>query len=258
MPSYIAVILERLVKDILPVVGDLCLFFISVYTFRLTVFPKKMRFIRYNMCCSTFEGDSLEITLENRALSPMVIQSVSVVQKGYLIKIFSQDDEDDPCIIEGFKTGKIKMIPFSAIDSQDGEITFGLTKGLYLIVETPHGKQYLNYVGAPKKRFLRLREKFNPVKPTTVKRFYFNEKILKPYVRYAISYADACGNTHTIFVHKSGLMSEAPFGYNGLSEDIASSKDNMYAHFEKEFSKVNLPFEITEFTNTDDLIPEYN
>jgi len=258
MPTFITLILEPLVNDILPAIGDLCLFFISVYTFRLTIFPKKLRFIEYRACYSSFEGDSLEITLENRALSPMVISSVSVVENGYLVKIFSKDDADGPCIIDGFKTGQIKMVPFTSIDSQEGEISLGHTKDPYLIVSTSRGTQYLNLAGAPKKHFLKLRKQFNSVKPTTVKRFYFNGKILKPYVRYAITYVDACGNTHTIFVHKSGSMSEAPFGYNALSEDIASSKDSMYAHFEGEFSKVNISFEITEFTNTDELIPEYN
>lgn len=262
MPPFIAMncIVDTLLNKVLPAVGDLCLFFISVYTFRLTIFPKKLRFIGYRPCFSAFEGDSLEITLENRALSPVVIQSVSVVSDGYAIKIFSEKDEDDdgPCIIEGFKTGKIKMVPFSSICDEEGEISFGIDKDIYLVVDTPRGKQYLNYSGDPKKYFLKLREKFNPVKHAIVKRNYFNGKILKPYVRYAILYADRQKNTHTVFVHQSGLMSEMLFGYNGLTEDIVDSKETMYAHFEKEFSKVNLPFDIKEFTNTDSLIIEYD
>ncbi|MBD5133315.1 MAG: hypothetical protein HDT38_02410 [Clostridiales bacterium] len=257
MPTSIVDILKIIVNDVLPAIGNLCLFFISVYTFRLTIFPKKLRFIGYKPCLSMFEGDAVEITLENRALSPVVIEAVSVVLNGYNIKIFSEED-DGPCIIDGFKTGKIKMIPFSSIYCEEGEISFGIDKDIYLIVDTPRGKQYLNYAGDPKKYFLRFREKFNPVKHATVKRNYFNGKILKPYVRYAILYADRQKNTHTVFVLPSGVMSEMLFGYNGLTEDIALSKETMCAHFEKEFSKVNLLFAIKEFTNTDSLIIDYD
>ena len=249
-------IVKTIINDILPAIGNLCLFFISVYTFRLTIFPKKLRFIKYVPSFSTFEGDSVEITLENRALSPVVVQTVSLVSDGYNIKIFSEDD-DGTCIIDGFKTGKIRMNPFSFIFTEEGEINFGLEKELYLVVKTPRGKQYLNLVGAPKRYFLRLREKLHPTKRTIVKRHYFNEKILKPYVRYAILYADKNGNTQTVFVHNSGLMSKALFGYNGLPEEIVANKETMYAHFEKEFSKYNTSFSIKEFTNTNNFTVEY-
>lgn len=249
-------VVKTIINDILPAIGNLCLFFISVYTFRLTIFPKKLRFIKYRPSYSTFEGDSVEITLENRALSPMVVQTVSLVSDGYVIKIFSEDD-DGTCIIDGFKTGKIRMDPFSFIFTEEGEISFGIEKELYLIVKTPRGKQYLNLVGAPKRYFLRLREKLYPPKHTIVKRNYFNDKILKPYVRYAILYADKNGNTQTVFVHKSGYMSDTLFGYNGLTEAIVATKETMYAHFEREFSKYNTSFSIKEFINPNDFIVEY-
>lgn len=260
MPMQITIndILNILFNNVLPAVGNLCLFFISVYTFRLTIFPKKLRFIGYKPCFSMFEGDSLEITLENRALSPVVIEAVSVVLNGYSIKIFSEEENDGPCVIDGFKTGKIKMEPFSFIYTEDGEISFGIDKNVYLVVDTPRGKQYLNYAVGPRKHFIKLREKSNPTKQTTVKRNYFNDKILKPYVRYAILYADEQKNTHTVFVLQSGVMSEMLFGYNGLTEDIVSSKETMITHFEKEFSKYDISFGIKEFTNTDSLIVEYD
>ena len=116
----------------------------------------------------------------------------------------------------------------------------------------------MNYAVGPRKHFIKLREKSNPTKQITVKRNYFNDKILKPYVRYAILYADEQKNTHTVFVLQSGVMSEMLFGYNGLTEDIVSSKETMITHFEKEFSKYDISFGIKEFTNTDSLIVEYD
>ncbi len=247
--------MKILFEIILPAVGDICLFFISVYTFRLTIFPKKLRFIGYRPSFSTFEGDSIEITLENRALSPAVIQSVTLVLDGNSINVFSEDDEDcEVCIIDGFKTGKIKMVPYSQIHIQDGELDFHHFKEWYLVVETPRGKQYLTFVHGPKKYFLGFHAKLHPPKLATVSRNYCNGKIIKPYIRYAVIYKDKSGDTHTIFIHQAGIMSEALFGYNALSKNVLDDKEKLYAHFNMEFSKYGIPFGIRDLADKDENI----
>lgn len=242
--------INTIFQDILPVVGDVCLFFISVYTFRLTILPNKLRFIGYRPSFSAFEGDSVEITLENRSLSPAVIQSISLVLDEHIIEIFSERDSE-PCIIDGFKTGKIKMIPYSRIYIEDGEIDLHTFKKWYLIVGTPRGKQYLSYAHGPKKRFLKFYNKRHPPKQASVLRNYYNGKIVKPYVRYALVYKGRNDDIHTVFIHKSGAMSEAPFGYNGLPKEVVADKDKLYSHFEGEFSKYDIPFAIKEFALDD-------
>lgn len=248
-------------KDIFQLIGDLCLLFISVYTFRLTIFPKKLRFIGYRPFFSTFEGDSLEITLENRSLAPVVIQSISLVLNGYSIKIFSEDDKEcETCIIDGFKTGKIKMRPFSEIYTNEGNLNFHEVNGMYLIVETPRGNQYLTFVNRPKKWFKQLKKKAHTLSEAIVTRNFFDEKIIKPYIRYGIVFFDKNNNLQTILVHKSGIMSQILFGYNHLSEEILLNKETMYTHFKEQFSKINISFDIIEFNNKneDSIIEQKN
>lgn len=226
-----------IIKNILQIVGDLCLLFISAYTFRLTIFLKKLRFIGYRPSFSTFEGDSLEITLENRSLAPVVIQSISLVLNGYSIQIFSEDEDGcETGIIDGFKTGKIKMRPFSEIYTNEGNPNFHEVDGMYLIIETPRGNQYLTFANSPKKWFSQLKKKSHTIPKATVTRKFLDNKIIKPYIRYAIVFFDKNDNEQTILVHKSGLMSKALFGYNRLPKEILLNKETIYTHFKEQFS----------------------
>ena len=242
--------LISIIKNILQIVGDLCLLFISAYTFRLTILPKKLRFIGYRPSFSTFEGDSLEITLENRSLAPVVIQSISLVLNGYSIKIFSEDDNEcETCIIDGFKTGKIKMRPFSEIYTNEGNPDFHKVDGMYLIVETPRGNQYLTFANSPNKGFSKLNKKSYTVQDALVTRNFLDNQIIKPYIRYAIVFFDKNDNLQTILVHKAGLMSKALFGHNHLPKETLLNKETLYTHFKEQFSKANISFNIIELND---------
>lgn len=47
---------------------------------------------------------------------------------------------------------------------------------------------------------------------------------------------------HAVFIHENGFMSDAPFGYNGLSKDLVEDKAKLQHHFESEFAKRDTPF----------------
>lgn len=246
-----------IIRELFSLVGDVCLFAITVYTFRLTVFPKKLRFIGYRPSFSTFEGDSLSITLENRSLSPVVVQSVYMLFGEYYIQIFNSDD-DGECIIEGFKTSTIVMNPFSKITINGDEVSFHEVKDLILRIDTPRGVQYVAFAHGPRKRLTLLARKIKdakmknfPLKMGLVKRSYFNKKIVKDYVRYALVFKEKGGEQHTVFIHKSGFMSEAPFGYNGLPKDLVEDKTRLQKHFENEFAKRDTPFGLIDLWDND-------
>lgn len=240
------------IKEWFSLVGDVCLFVIAAYTFRLTVFPKKLRFIGYRPSFSTFEGDSLSITLENRSLAPVVVQSVYLLFGEYYIQIFNSDN-DGECIIEGFKTSTIVMNPFSKITINGSEVNFHKVKDLILRIATPRGVQYVAFAYGPRKNLTLLIHKIkdakmknSPLKMGMVKRNYFNKKIVKDYVRYALVYKEKGGEQHTVFIHQSGFMSEAPFGYNGLPKDLVEDKTRLQAHFENEFVKRDIAFGLVD------------
>lgn len=78
-------------------------------------------------------------------------------------------------------------------------------------------------------------------------RNYFNEKIVKDYVRYALVYKEKGGEQNTVFIHQNGVMSSALFGYNGLPKDLVEDKTRLQAHFENEFRKCGIPFGLIDF-----------
>ena len=236
------------VRDVFSLIGDICLFAIAVYTFRLTVFPKKLRFIGFQPRFSTFEGDSLTITLENRSLSPTVVQSVQFLYNEHYIDIFKSDD-DGECIIDGFKTSTIVMKPFSKIVIDEEEFNFHKVRDLILRIATPRGTQYVAFSRGPQKKLTLLalkikdmKSKGRPVKTGLIMRNYFNGVIVKDYVRYALVYVDKDGTQQTVFIHEKGTMSSAPFGYNGLPWELVEDKAKLQIHFEEECKKRNIPF----------------
>lgn len=228
----------------IPTIDGICLSFITYYTFRLTVFPKKLKFISFKLSGSAFDGDAMEITLENRSLCPAVVESVDLIVGSKKIQFFRGE-----CIIDGFKTGKIEMPRYSQIISADGPIDIDICAmdKISLLVKTTRGIQHIPYATISKmayRRIQKLEEKFDS---TTVCCNRYGSKIVVPGVRYAISYVDHQGENQIVFIHKSGAMSAAPFGYNGLNDEIMKNEATIRTHFDAEFKKYNLSYHLEVF-----------
>ena len=205
---------------IVPTIDAVCISLIAYYTFRLTILPKKLKFIGFKQNFNRFEGDSLEITLENRSLCPCIIESVDLLLGSFKIKVSDQE-----CTIDGFKTAKITM---------------------FLLVKTTRGVQRIKYESMSKWTYKRLLKKQSKYKQTTVCRTYHGEKIIVPTVKYILSYIDQSESIQTVFIEQSGLMSNHLFGYNCLSKEIMTDITTLKKHFDSEFKKYNLRYSITE------------
>ena len=238
---------------LIPTIDGICLSFITYYTFRLTVFPKKLKFISFKLSGSAFDGDAMEITLENRSLCPTVVESVDLIVGSKKIQFFRGE-----CNIDGFKTGKIEMPRYSQIISADGLIDIDICAmdKISLLVKTTRGIQHIRYETISKMTYRRIQKLEGKFDSTTVCRNYYGDRIVVPGVRYAISYVDHQGEKQIVFIHKSGTMSEAPFGYNGLSDEIMKSEATIRSHFDAEFQKCNLSYDLKVFHEpfaTDDI-----
>ena len=229
---------------IAPTIDGICLSFITYYTFRLTVFPKKLKFINFRLSGSAFDGDALEITLENRSLCPAVVESVDLIIGSKKIQFFRGE-----CIIDGFKTGKIEMPRYSQIISADGPIDIDICAmdKISLLVKTTRGIQHIRYETISKMAYRQIQKLEEKYDSTTVCRNHYGDRIVVPGVRYAISYVDHHGEKQIVFIHKSGTMSAAPFGYNGLSDEIMKSEATIRRHFDAEFQKCNLSYHLKVF-----------
>lgn len=231
---------------IAPTVDGICLSFITYYTFRLTIFPKKLKFISFRKNCSAFEGDSIEITLENRSLCPTVIESVELVVGTKRIAFFAGE-----CIVEGFKTAKIEMPPYSRIISNDGPIDIDICSldKISLLVKTTRGIQHIRYETISKMALRRIQKLEKKYDRTTVCRNYLGNRIVVPGVRYAVSYVDHRGDEQVVFINKSGTMSDALFGYNGLPKEIMVNETAVRSHFDAEFERRNISYHLTVFND---------
>lgn len=99
-----------------------------------------------------------------------------------------------------------------------------------------------------------MKSKGCPVKTGVIMRNYFNEKIVKDYIRYALVYVDGDGAQQTVFIHEKGAMSSAPFGYNGLPRELVEDKEKLQIHFEEEFNKRNISFGLVDFRERNSLL----
>ena len=230
-----------LIKSGLALIGDICLFCISIYTFRLTVFPKKLNFISFQHNRTSLNGDSFEIVLENRSLSPVVILSIDLLINSYKIAVFNGNK-----IIEGFKTEAIQIDPYTDITDSNGK-SLSLIKFPFkgnLLVQTSRGIQYIKYKKTFKINYWLNYMRGKRCAATIVHRNKYGDNVVAKGVKYVLTFVDKSDIQHTIFIHKSGMMSGELFGYNAFPKEIMKNETTLYDFLTSEFSKYNLFFQL--------------
>ncbi len=227
--------------SMVPTIDAIGISLVTYYTFRLTVFPKKLKFINIKRSASAFGGDSVEITLENRSLCPAVIQSVDMIVGTHRIELSKEE-----CIIEGFKTAKICMEPYSCIVSGNGIVKIDSTSlaKMLLLVRTTRGVQRIRYANISRFAWWLIRKRDEKYERTTIIRNYCNDDVVALQVKYALSYIDSAGECHTVLIHKSGHMDKTLFGYNGLPNAVMKNEATLKAHFDAEFNKHNMKYNL--------------
>lgn len=220
-------------------VGDVCLFFIAAYTFRLTIYPKKLRFINFNWGTSTFDGERFQITLENRSLCPVIVESVELEIDSYRVKVFRGE-----CTVDAFKVAKIVMEPYSEIVTESGVLDIGssMLGEMSLWVKTSRGLQHIKYKRESKLFLWLLKKQYSEYKPSTVCRHRCNGKLVASGVKYSLSFVDGNGDLQTVFIHKSGTMSAELFGGNRLPNWIMQDEKTIREFFDERFTSAGMEY----------------
>lgn len=231
--------IEFLIR-IISIIGDVCLFFIAVYTFRLTIFPKKLKLINMKHSFNAFLGDDIEATFENRSLCPVVIKSVDMVIDSNIIRFY----DGEPCIVEAFKTVVLKCEAYTNIISQINhkDIDIHSSRKIYFIVETSRGNQYIKHVRVSRIKHYIAKMKEAKLVHAIVCRNECDGTVVSKGVKYVVSFIDERGEEQNVFILSSGYMSKNLFGYNVLAKDIVIDKSKVLEHFESEFAKYNIKF----------------
>lgn len=240
----------EIVKDVISAIGDTCLFFISIYTFRLTIYPKKLKFIGYSYHSSAFYGNSVEITLENRSLCPIVVRSVDLVVAHNIIKLFRGNQ-----IIDKFRAEIIKSDSYTKILTLTGEeikIRGNFLRTALLIIETSRGKQFIQY--KDNNKFLSYFDNWKLSKYSRAsvysKKAY--GKVLSDNVKYVLLFSNSNNDIHNVFILDNGMMSEDVFGYNKLSKEIVCNEKILIGFLDNEFKKHSLSYTLKKFNYLSD------
>lgn len=210
-------VLWEIIKEVFSIIGDTALFIIAVYTFYFTFFPQ-LQFLGLNQKRDVFKGDCISVTLENRGLSPVCIKSIEIVSNEYKVTIFSKKEENDECIIEGFKASTIDMAPFSALHTEQGDLDLIRFEPKYLIVKTLRKTFYIDLNERKHSYKTKKLNKKHPPKETFSFHATYNGLTITPDIKYAIEYIDKFQKIHTILVLESGFMSDHIMGFNAIPE----------------------------------------
>lgn len=228
------------IKEFFSIIGDICLFLVTMYTFRVTILPMKLRYIGFSQTMDAFQGESVEITLANQSLSPVVVERVGLIHEDRIIPVFVQG-EDGECIIEGFKTAKIKMKPFSTISMESKHITLKDIKPFELFVQTTKNVQFITF--SPKHRWAPKR-KGKELLQAHIQRRCVNDVTIGPQVKYVLTYMMDNRQLKTVLINRAGIMSDRVFGYNALPKDTVKFDERVRAYFKNEFEKRGIEFSL--------------
>ncbi len=226
------------ITNLISLIANLCILFMTAYTLYLTVFSRKLKFVSIGQSFNAFYGDSFSVFLENRSLHAIPVRRVFLLKKlgGHFCKI-DMVSFDDPMIVEARHIAKIETSPFTSIEGLDSlvqihmDAVLGVVVGEEILWVKPYKKAPLR---AAKRSFRK-----NNFDILTVSRREYAGKVLAENVQYAIHIrvkgADGESKVHTLFASGSGMLSEAINGYNAVKPKHCKTAADLRHHLVEVF-----------------------
>lgn len=210
----------------------MCILLITFYTFFITFISKKIKFRSFSVSSSLKEGNSFSVVLENKTLSPILIDNINLIVNNQYKIPFKKFDS--PLIIEPFTAKKIHSEKYSYM-SPDLEIIDD-SKNTLEVIMTGGKKIYLN----SHKKTPRIKRKMkNSSSNVQIVTNIYNGKIVPKYARYALTiFKD--GEKDTTFIFKTGVMTEEIYGYNGIPKKNVKTKASLIAYLEDFFKSESI------------------
>lgn len=226
------------IRDWIGFASDICVLAITIYTFYKTFIYSRLSLLQIDGHYSHADGESHQIVLLNKKMSPVVVTSVKlIIDEKYLFP-FSQDA---PIVIEGYSTYRFSSGDIGYIEPEiriygDNiivEVTLEHKRKVYL---NTNGKKIWYY---PKGKL----EKLEQVKCITNR---YNDKIIPQYAKYALLVNVPEQDSKTIFVFSNGAMTDAILGCNGLSEEVVESKKKLKDFLHEWLDQYNITFYVDD------------
>lgn len=202
--------------DIMEFTGNMCVVLITIYTFYLTFFSKKIKIVGCGISNSVFEGCQIHFSLHSHTLQSFEVSKISVVFQDKSVQL----NLEEPIIIEPRMTTKVITERYTRLTENIdlNDIMLGKNWGLILhiqdnIIYTSNKKWDL---GIRKKRKYR---KGYYHRIGTINQI-FGETVISDMVKYVI-WIRLIQYDKPIFMTEDGRMSQTIEGYNGI-EDVDS------------------------------------
>ncbi len=219
--------------------SDICILLITIYTFYITFISQKIKFISLSNSSSNSKGERFSVVLENKTLSPQVINSIYVIiDNKYKVEL---KKFEVPFILEPYKAKEISSerysytIPyFPIMNSKNTILEVNTTrKKLYLCMckEIPKVKKEMKDIP------------YNVTKITNT----YNEKIVPQDAKYAL-YVSKGKWENTVFIFKTGLMTGEILGCNGIPETALESTKSLIQYLDNWLKPNNIDYNLNELT----------
>lgn len=220
-------------EKIASILGNFGIFCITFYAFWLTYFSKNIKVTSTGKSHSRYFGSSINCTIVNKTLSPLLINEIRVVYDNkYEIPV--KKVENEPLLIEGFRSQNIIGDKYSKLSE---DIDYGTD--VYFKIMTPEKTLNIKFRGKIKKK-----AKLETIGTFT---YRYDDVVLTDLVRYVLTYwrkgERECKN---IYITKDGMMNECLKDFNKLPVDVLNNPDKMVQIFKEIFNDENWCFQINE------------
>lgn len=228
-----------IVREWVTFAADICILLITIYTFYITFISQKIKFISLSNSSSNSKGDSFAVILENKSLSPQVINDIyMIVDNKYKIQV---KKFEVPLVLEPYTAKEISSEKYSyttpSLPLKTGE-------NVILEVSTTRKKLYLYmHKKTPKVTKEMKNIPYNVTKITNT----YNEKIVPQNAKYALTVSKEEWQS-TVFIFKTGVMTGEILGYNGIPEDALKSQEDLIQYLDNWLKPNGLNYYLNQLT----------
>ncbi|AYK06545.1 hypothetical protein [Brevibacillus laterosporus] len=221
--------------------ANICILLITIYTFYLTFISKKIKFMSISESLSITDGDNFSVVLENKSLSPLVIEEIYlIIDNKYKVQV---KKFESPLILEAYTAQKVTSHRYSytapSLPSLIGNNTV-------LEVKTSRKKLYLRLHKKVPKVTREMRNiPYNVEKITNT----YNEKIVPKNAKFVLV-ASKGDWQKTVFIFKTGVMTGEILGYNGMPEEAVKDQGNLLRFLDSWLKPNGVKYYVNQLTNS--------
>ena len=202
------------IMNITDFIGNMCVVAITIYTFYLGYFCKKIKVVSYGTTDSIFEGSQTYFILHSYSLQTFEVKEISLICDGKCVHIKLQE----PTIIEPRRTTKVVTEQYTGFTEniEMTEILFDKIRGVFL--HTHDGVLYASMKTRDNgiiNKWLYRKHKFSKISTYSIT---YGDTVISDLVKYVI-YIRLSMYDDPIFITKFGIMSQ-PIGGCSQIEDI--------------------------------------